>query len=106
MVVSMPSKKLVSFAGARRGWQGACLYATDGSRPRADVAAVLRALIRESPPRDVLVRIAEYRIVRAGVDPDGPVLVFADASHVDLERLPRVQAFGNLVGKRPDPRLP
>src|SRR4030095_16179080 len=59
-------------------------------------AAVLRALKTEAVSRDVVVGIAETRIVDAAVDADRPVLVLAHAADVDLLRLPGPQPCGDL----------
>src|SRR6267142_3625134 len=70
-------------------------------RPRLRIvaAAVLRSLIAESDAREVRVRLAEPRTVHRRIDADRPVLVLANAAHVQLQRLPRPQSFFDLFGE-------
>src|SRR5439155_11604272 len=68
-------------------------------RRTAGPSAVLRSLEREAEPREILIRIANHRIVAAGVDANRPVLVLAHAAHVQLERLPGPPSFRDLLRK-------
>src|SRR5205823_1017665 len=61
--------------------------------------AVLRPLIAEADAREILIRLAEHRIEAAGVNLDVPVLVLSNAPDVQLERLPRLEARGDLLRK-------
>src|ERR1051326_7477022 len=61
--------------------------------------AVLRALERKTRPREVRVGVAEPRAVDVRVDLDGPVLGFANAADVQLQRLPWAQTVAELLGE-------
>src|SRR6185295_8053265 len=67
-----------------------------GTGLRIIAAAVLRSLETQTDPREVGVRLADPWTVDSRVDSDRPVLIFAHAGHVELERLPRPQTFLDL----------
>src|SRR5262249_42960588 len=70
-------------------------------RRRVDAPSVLRSLQAETARREQLIGFAEPRAVLAGVVLQRPILVLADATHVQLQRLPGPEPVGELVGKRP-----
>ncbi len=73
----------------------------DGSRTgiRAYLSDPLRPLVREALPGELGVGEPEKRIVRADVLGDGPFLVRAENSDVELLRLPREEALPEELGK-------
>ena len=64
---------------------------------RAEAAAVLRSLEAQAQARERLIRVAEHRVVLAGIHADRPVFALAHAAHVQLQRLPRPKTRGDLL---------